>query len=78
MVIPPTPSTLSLAPSFGNGVVTASLSGTAGQTYVIEASADLIHWQALSTNIADAAGIVSLVDSNAMAFPSRFYRAYSP
>jgi hypothetical protein len=78
VVIPPTPSKLSLAPAFGNGTVTASLSGTAGQTYVIEASADLIHWQALSTNIADAAGIVSLVDSNAVAFPSRFYRAYSP
>ena len=78
VVIPPTPSKLSLAPSFGNGVVTAQLSGIAGQTYVIEASADLVHWQALSTNVADAAGIVSLVDSNAVAFPSRFYRAFSP
>ena len=33
---------------------------------------------ALSTNIADGLGIISLVDSNAAAFPSRFYRAYSP
>ncbi len=78
VVVPPVPSKISLAPSFGNGTVTASLSGTAGQTYVIEASTDLLHWQALSTNIADAAGIVSLVDSNAVSFPSRFYRAYSP
>jgi hypothetical protein len=78
VVVPPVPSKISLAPSFGNGTVTASLAGTAGQTYVIEASTDLLHWQALSTNIADAAGIVSLVDSNAVSFPSRFYRAYSP
>ena len=75
---PPPPSKLSLAPSFVNGIVTAQLSGVAGQTYVIEASADLIHWTALSTNLADTTGIVSLVDSNAAAYPSRFYRAYSP
>jgi len=75
---PPPPSKLSLAPSFVNGIVTAQLSGVAGQTYVIEASADLTHWTPISTNIADTAGIVSLVDSNAVAYPSRFYRAYSP
>ncbi len=75
---PPPPSKLSLAPSFVNGIVAAQLSGVAGQTYVVEASADLVHWIPLSTNIADTTGIVSLVDSNAAAYPSRFYRAYSP
>ena len=78
VVTPPPPSKLSLAPSFGNGVVTAQLSGVAGQTYVIQASTDLLNWISISTNIADAAGAVSLVDSNAVAFPSRFYRAFSP
>jgi aspartate carbamoyltransferase regulatory subunit len=75
---PPPPSKLSLAPAFANGVVAAQLAGVTGQTYVIEVSADLIHWTAISTNVADTNGIVSLVDSNAVAFPSRFYRAYSP
>jgi len=78
VVTPPPPSKLSLAPTFANGVVAAQLSGITGQTYVIEASADLIHWSPLSTNVADTNGIVSLIDSNAVAFPSRFYRAYSP
>ena len=78
VVTPPPPSKLSLAPVFGKGTVSAQLAGVAGQTYVIEASADLIHWTPLSTNNADTNGIVSLVDSNAVAYPSRFYRAYSP
>jgi hypothetical protein len=78
VVTPPSPSKLSLTPSFGKGVVTAQLSGVANQTYIIQASADLIHWISISTNVADATGAVSLVDSNAVAFPSRFYRAYSP
>ncbi len=78
VVTTPPPSKLSLAPSLVNGIVTAQISGVAGQTYVIEASIDLAHWTAISTNIADTTGIVSLVDSNAAAYPSRFYRAYSP
>jgi hypothetical protein len=74
----PPPSKLSLAPSFGGGNVTAQLSGVAGQTYIIQASTDLIHWTPFSTNVADASGGVSLVDSNAVVYPSRFYRAFSP
>lgn len=77
-LVPPPPSQISLAPTFVNGTITARLAGVAGQTYVIQASTDLIHWLVLSTNIADSLGIVSLIDSNAIAFPSRFYRAYSP
>jgi hypothetical protein len=75
---PPPPCKMSLAPAFSSGKVTATLSGTAGTTYVIQASTDFVHWTAISTNIADANGAVSLVDSNAAAYPSRFYRAYSP
>lgn len=77
-VVTPPPSKLSLAPSFSNGNITAQIAGVAGQTYVIQASVDLTHWVSISTNIADAAGIVSLVDSNTAAFPSRYYRAYTP
>jgi hypothetical protein len=78
VVTPPPPSRLSLAPSFGNGTVTAQLAGMANQTYVIQTSTNLLNWVSISTNIADSAGIVSLVDSNAVTYPSRFYRAYSP
>ena len=77
-VTPPPPSKLSLAPALANGVVAAQLAGVSGQTYIIEVSADLTHWSPLSTNVADTNGIVLLIDANAVAFPSRFYRAYSP
>lgn len=75
---PPPPCKLSLKPALPGGKVTANLSGTAWTTYVIQASADLVHWTAISTNVADVNGIVSLVDLNAAAFPCRYYRAYSP
>ena len=75
---PPSPCKLSLTPSFASGKVTANLSGTAGTTYIIQASTDFVHWTAISTNVADANGLVSLIDSNTAAYPSRFYRAYSP
>jgi len=78
VVSPPPPSKLSLALAIVNGQVTAQLAGVSGQTYVIQASADLIHWISIATNIANAAGAVSLVDSNSAAYPSRYYRAYSP
>jgi len=74
----PPPSKMSLVPSFNGRNITAQLAGVAGQTYVIQASTDMIHWTAISTNVADVGGAVSLVDSNAVAYPSRFYRAYSP
>ena len=57
------------------GCMTANLAGTPGQTYVLQASSDLIHWTAISTNVADANGLVSISDTNAAKFPSRFYRS---
>jgi hypothetical protein len=74
----PPPCKMSLTPAFAGGKVTANLSGTAGTTYVIQASTDFVHWTSISTNVADANGLVSLIDSNTAAYPSRFYRAYSP
>jgi len=75
---PAPPCKMSLAPAFAGGKVTANLSGTAGTTYIIQASTDFVHWTYIATNIADTNGLVSLIDSNAAAFPKRFYRAYSP
>jgi hypothetical protein len=52
----------------------ATLTGTPGQAFVLKASSDLIHWTPVSTNVADTNGIATLVKSNAIAYPSRFYR----
>jgi hypothetical protein len=77
-VVPLLPITLSLKPAFNKGMVTAQIAGNSGQIIIIQASTDMVHWIPISTNQADSAGNVSLVDSNAVAFPFRFYRAYSP
>jgi len=76
-VTPPPPSKLSLSSVPGSGA-RCQLAGVAGQTYVIQASADLMNWSSISTNVADTNGIVWLIDSNSIAAPERFYRAFSP
>jgi hypothetical protein len=73
-----TPPKLSLGNMAVNGTMTANLSGAAGVTYIIEASADMVHWAPISTNVADVNGSISLVDTNAHAYISRFYRARTP
>jgi len=50
------------------------LNGQLGQTYVIEASANLRHWTAISTNILLGPNI-NFCDPEATSFPQRFYRA---
>ncbi len=78
VVTSPPPSKLSLSFVPGSGGMNAQLAGVADQKYVIEASTDLVNWFPISTNVADSNGAVSLVDSNAVAYPSRYYRAFSP
>ena len=48
--------------------------GVEGQAYVFEASTNLTDWVTLSTNTA-VGGTISLVETNTMAYPHRFYRA---
>jgi hypothetical protein len=55
-----------------------TLSGSVNQSYVIEASLDMHNWTALSTNLTDANGLLTYVDSDATNFPSRFYRGFAP
>ena len=74
---PPSIGTVSITPPKFDGTLQATLAGTPGQAFVLEASADLIHWMPVSTNIADTNGIATLVESNAIAYPSRFYRGRS-
>jgi len=48
------------------------LGGTSGQSYIIQASADLKTWSPLTTN---TAAFYNFLDSAAGNYPSRFYRA---
>jgi hypothetical protein len=52
--------------------------GAPGGQYVVEASADLLTWAVLSTNLIPTAGYFEFSESQAGTFPRRFYRACSP
>jgi hypothetical protein len=60
-----------------NGTVTVAFTGTPAAQYVVQTSSVLVPpaWVNISTNIADAAGLIRFTDSNAPHFSSRFYRA---
>ena len=49
------------------------LPSTEGRRYVIQASSNLVHWVAISTNLA-ASSFMDLEDINAGGYPHRFYR----
>jgi hypothetical protein len=51
------------------------LSGPTGSNVVVQASSDLIHWTAISTNTVSG-GNVSYTDTAAKSLPGRYYRAY--
>ena len=59
------------------GQVILTLTGQAGRTYNIEASADLSAWSVIGTVAVPAGGSLDLSDTNAASFPKRFYRAQS-
>jgi hypothetical protein len=52
------------------------LSGTGqpGNTYAVETSSDLKTWSVLNSAIADASGVLALVDPNGGKMPKQFYR----
>jgi len=62
------------APTPGD-CLTGTLAGTPGQTYIMQASTDMIHWTAISTNTADANGVISFSDPDSGKYSSRFYRS---
>jgi hypothetical protein len=63
-----------LALVLSGGMPSVALTGLRGFTYTIEATPDLVTWTAISTNIADANGLLTVPDS-AAAGGYRFYRA---
>jgi hypothetical protein len=72
----PDASTISIAATPNGPAIT--LSGSPNQTYVLEASLDMHNWTAISTNLTDASGLFTFVDSDAANYPSRFYRGFAP
>ncbi len=63
--------------SLTNGIMHLFFTGTSGQTYVLQASTNLVNWVNVTTNIAPA-GIFEIVDPQAAQFKSRFYRTTHP
>jgi hypothetical protein len=59
---------------FTNGTFQLTIAGTAGKSYVLQASADLQTWISLSTNVPSATPF-TVIDPNATSFTRRFYRA---
>ena len=72
----PDASTVSIAGTSNGPAIT--LSGSPGQTYVLETSFDMHNWTAISTNLTDASGLFTFVDTDASSHPSRFYRGFAP
>ena len=61
------------AVSLTNGVVHLFFAGIANQTYVLEASTNLVDWTPVQTNVAPA-GVFEMIDPAASQFQYRFYR----
>jgi len=47
--------------------------GTPGKSFDIEASAGLLNWLDLGSVLADTNGLMQFDDTNAPAYPARFY-----
>ena len=68
---PMTLAALNLAASKG-GQFSFTVSGDAGQLYVVQASTNLINWTSIQTNVAP----FLFMDSNTGSFQQRYYRAF--
>ena len=65
------------AVSLTNGIVHLFFAGAIGQTYVLQASTNLVSWVPVATNVAPSA-IFEMVDPGAANYPYRFYRTMQP
>jgi hypothetical protein len=57
-----------------NGGFQLQLSGISAQTYILQASTDLVNWIPIITNTPTVSPFI-VIDMNATNFPQRFYRA---
>ena len=69
----PTPPRIDAIISMGAGQMQLMISGQAGRTNVVEVSAELTHWTAL-TNLFNETGTLSWLDAAAPTGTNRFYR----
>jgi hypothetical protein len=77
------PGTITIAPAFPprldslsrvlNGDVTFLLTGSAGQSYILQNSGDLQNWNPFATNTLNGATL--LIQDSTVGIPRRFYRA---
>jgi hypothetical protein len=56
-----------------NGSVLLEAQGSPGESFNIQATADLINWLNLGTAITDTNGLMQFTDTNAANYPARFY-----
>ena len=73
---PPSPELASMR-RLANGSFEFQFDAIMGQTNVIDASTDLIHWIPIATNFLDC-GVLNVLDPAAVGFPHRFYRLRKP
>ena len=69
---------LTEAATLNNGRLQLELLGTAGETFVIQASTNLVDWVTIGTRTADADGVCLFEDADTCKVPARFYRVVSP
>jgi hypothetical protein len=74
--LPSAPTLIQLL-SFSSSGPRLQLQGQSNHPYVIQASADLVNWQPISTNFA-VNGVIQISDPRAQFYPVRFYRAVRP
>lgn len=60
--------------TFSNGVSTLNVQAQAGLTYIVEASSNLLSWEALSTKVAQPDGTFAFAETNPPSIKARFYR----
>jgi hypothetical protein len=60
-----------------DGTTLVDLTGQPGQTYVFQASTDMINWQSFATNVA-VGGFARAVDTGSSAKPRNYFRAIIP
>jgi hypothetical protein len=73
----PNASTVSIAVQ-PDGSAAVTLTGNTNEIYVLQASFDMHSWTSLSTNLTDAHGLFTFVDSDSKIYPMRFYRGVAP
>jgi len=61
-----------------HGPLALHFSGTAGHAYVVQASADMVHWQVIGSATESSSGSFDFTDSTASQAPARFYRLMAP